>query len=277
MAIITLLVLVCGVLSFTPNTLAMIAKDTSLFFNKKSEERSEKHKNELSISPFSLSVLMGHENAIKEYSNPKFFINQGDRYGNTPLHIAAIIGSDNIVAYLLYMGASPYIKNKSDQTPLDLAQMGLCCKIRPTLQQSFVSSPNAYKEPYELKTYPLNKEDRRTFFAYMCCPAYVTYKTDFLLPSIETYEYITRYLTEYTRHELHNTRPNTARFLKILKEKSTHNNPQAPNIDREPRCCCSCIYAIFRHLTWTIAQSINGYDHELFEQDEEKNKIKKQI
>jgi ankyrin repeat protein len=52
-------------------------------------------------------------------------INLKDNNGNTPLHILAADGEENIevVEYLLSIGANKEIKNNSNKTPLDISKL----------------------------------------------------------------------------------------------------------------------------------------------------------
>jgi uncharacterized protein len=45
-----------------------------------------------------------------------------DDNGNTPLHHAAIRGSDIVAEFLLNLGADPYAKNKKNQGIIDLCE-----------------------------------------------------------------------------------------------------------------------------------------------------------
>jgi ankyrin repeat protein len=59
---------------------------------------------------------------IPSLKRNKFFIlDEQDEYGNTPLHIAALSGREDVVKYLVRLGADVNIKNKLDDTPLWIA------------------------------------------------------------------------------------------------------------------------------------------------------------
>ena len=68
---------------------------------------------------------------IKLLLEAKAFVNEQDKYGDTPLHIAATIHqerSQGIVELLLEHGANPLIKNKNSLTPLQQLQRELWWK-----------------------------------------------------------------------------------------------------------------------------------------------------
>jgi ankyrin repeat protein len=60
--------------------------------------------------------------SLLETKQRKQDINEGNYFGNTPLHIAVEENHPDIVVLLLNQGASPRAKNKAGCTPLDLAE-----------------------------------------------------------------------------------------------------------------------------------------------------------
>ncbi|CAG9817822.1 unnamed protein product [Phaedon cochleariae] len=72
-------------------------------------------------SPLHLACLNGQENCVKAliYSS-KINIDCCNALGETPLHLATICGYYEIVKILLENGASPFVKNKRNQAPLDV-------------------------------------------------------------------------------------------------------------------------------------------------------------
>lgn len=79
-------------------------------------------------SPLHWSAKGGHlecvqeiiSNAMKQYRNPKNFVNAQNKLGDTPLHGAASKDHVPIVSMLLEHGADPTLKNKDNQRPIDL-------------------------------------------------------------------------------------------------------------------------------------------------------------
>lgn len=73
----------------------------------------------------SLSYAIGEGNIqmVDEIlsSSKRFLLNDADYLGNTPLHVAVTNAKSDIVRTLLSKGASVHMRNKMNQTPLDIA------------------------------------------------------------------------------------------------------------------------------------------------------------
>ncbi len=71
--------------------------------------------------PLAVASLIGdYKMALSSIQN-RHNIDRNNVNGNTPLHSAVKMGHVSIIKLLLIHGASPYIKNNKNQTPLDLA------------------------------------------------------------------------------------------------------------------------------------------------------------
>ncbi|MCW7468179.1 ankyrin repeat domain-containing protein [Leptospira kanakyensis] len=78
--------------------------------------------NEFGQTPLILAVLLKNEGIVKELVSFGCDTNRADSIeGQTPLILAARDGSPEIVEYLLEKKANPLLKNKKEQTALDLA------------------------------------------------------------------------------------------------------------------------------------------------------------
>lgn len=62
------------------------------------------------------------ERVKESVGHQKSQLKQVDFDGNTPLHIAAMLGSREMVVALLDAGADPAARNKDGETPLEVAQ-----------------------------------------------------------------------------------------------------------------------------------------------------------
>jgi hypothetical protein len=83
------------------------------------------------------------ERVKESVGHHKSQLRQVDFDGNTPLHIAAMLGSREMVEALLDAGADPAAKNKDGETPLDVAQRDRRRKVVRLLENPGVVADRA--------------------------------------------------------------------------------------------------------------------------------------
>lgn len=96
------------------------------------------HLNEL--KPFIEPVLCEFaepETLTQLLDNGNFDINAKDKFGNTPLHVAAYFGYSHIVKLLLERGADPDLENNEEKTPFAVAKEQNHTQVFEILQQGF--------------------------------------------------------------------------------------------------------------------------------------------
>ena len=70
-------------------------------------------------TPLHLAIWNNHEAVARVLVETGAELNLQDRHGNTPLHIAAYVGDAQLVELLLVLGADRQVKNNQGQTPID--------------------------------------------------------------------------------------------------------------------------------------------------------------
>jgi len=83
-----------------------------------------------------LLILQGRTEDAKELFFTKININELDSDRNTALHIAASMGSVEMVEYLLAQGADPTIKNREGNTPIHVAILGRKYEVTRALAET---------------------------------------------------------------------------------------------------------------------------------------------
>lgn len=86
-------------------------------------------------------------------------INKQNRYGNTPLHLAAFYGITPIVHYLLAHGANIYIQNKNGEIPVYLAKKQSIIML--LLEKEWSDNMTAYLNKKSTKNISLNQIIKR--------------------------------------------------------------------------------------------------------------------
>ena len=61
-------------------------------------------------------------------NNNRVNLNTQDKYGNTPLHIAAINSNENVFKALIEAGAKRYIENDNGERAIDIALLNSCAE-----------------------------------------------------------------------------------------------------------------------------------------------------
>uniref|UniRef100_A0A0K2TDH3 VPS9ankyrin repeatcontaining proteinlike [Tribolium castaneum] n=1 Tax=Lepeophtheirus salmonis TaxID=72036 RepID=A0A0K2TDH3_LEPSM len=107
-------------------------------------------------TPLHLSILYGHESSTKailyfaEHQSYPLQIDLRDKFGDTALHLGASYGYLSIVKLLLDYSANVQIRNKRNQTPIDVS---MCSKIKDLIQsyssKLLVNYFNDKEEDYE--------------------------------------------------------------------------------------------------------------------------------
>ena len=72
-------------------------------------------------TPLHLAAASGNENLCKILLEAQVDKNPRDKDGDTPLHVAAHVGHLNICRALIESGAEKYPRNNKNKTPLDFA------------------------------------------------------------------------------------------------------------------------------------------------------------